>query len=1043
MFRRLIGTVAAFGCLLLLPASARAQSAIAGVVKDTSGAVLPGVTVEASSDVLIEKTRSVVTDGAGQYKIVDLRPGLYVVTFTMTGFSTVRREGVELPTNFTATINADLKVGALEESITVSGNSPVVDVQSTVHTQVLNRDTLDALPTGRTIQGLGQLVVGVALSIPDVGGTRAMQQTYMSTHGMTAANNTVLVDGMMVNGLQADGAVQSYFNDAMSQEVSYQTSGIGADTSAGGVRLNMIPREGGNRFSGAFFSSWRDGAWQSDNFSQDLKDRGLPNASLIDRIYDFNFSQGGPIKKDKLWFFGAVRAWSVNAPIAGTFVTDGSGPAIAACLAAAKGSSPCPQGIDDQRIRSAMVRMTYQVTPKNKFAAYFDEIDKFRGHAMFAGDDYNTAAVVWNSPAYHTASAKWTSAVSSRVLLEAGYSNNTEDYTNESLPGVSQPRGTPAWYAGAARRDLDLVSTSVQPLISNISTQSPLRYNLQASGSYVTGSHNTKVGWQRTFGHFGHTYDGNADLDQQYRSNATGIPFTVPNSVAVYNTPIAPREELLYDQAIYAQDQWTIKQLTVNAGLRYEWVDARVPAQDAPAGRFVPVRSYAETPHVPKQHDPAPRVGLAYDVFGNGKTALKYSINRYNSSRTTGDANSGAQRYNPLARTSATLIWTDLNKDNIAQGELGCVYLTAGCEIDMSGLPANFGFRALTTQDPNIQRTWNLEQGVEIQHELLPRISVTASYYHGNFHDLLFSDNRSITLNDWTPYQVFNPIDGSGMTIYDFKLAPGATTKPAVDVLDTTSSQLKRSFNSYGVQVSARLPHGAMVFGGFSFDRLYDNTCAEPDNPNLLRYCNDGDLEANLPAGDASHGYRLPFLTNGKMSGTLPLPKGITLSGSFQSNMGYPNRSLTTTRTTGGTSWVISNTTVYPTVNGVPYCPGCPGGVAPWAANQRVIPGTVRGTDQSSNLTIRLIPYGSESEYTDRVNQLDIKLAKTFDLGRFKVAPQLEVFNLFNANPVILERQTQYNPPPATNGVVQPNTFNQPSGILNGRILGIAAQVKW
>ena len=133
------------------------------------------------------------------------------MTFTLPGFATVRRDGVELPTNFTSTINADLKVGSLEETVVVSGQSPVVDVQTTVHTQVLNRDTLDALPTGRTIQGLGQLVVGVALSIPDVGGTRAMQQTYMSTHGLNAAQNTVLVDGMMVNGLQSDGAVQIYF----------------------------------------------------------------------------------------------------------------------------------------------------------------------------------------------------------------------------------------------------------------------------------------------------------------------------------------------------------------------------------------------------------------------------------------------------------------------------------------------------------------------------------------------------------------------------------------------------------------------------------------------------------------------------------------------------------------------------------------------------------------------------------------------------------------------------------------------------------------
>jgi hypothetical protein len=167
--------------LVALPNVARAQSAIAGVVRDTSGAVLPGVTVDASSDVLIEKTRSVTTDGQGQYKIVDLRPGTDSVTFTLPGFNVFKRDAVELPTAFSATINAELKVGALEETVTVSGASRIVDVQSTVHTQVLNRDTLDALPTGRTIQGLGQLVIGIALSIPDVGGTRGRATTSRRT----------------------------------------------------------------------------------------------------------------------------------------------------------------------------------------------------------------------------------------------------------------------------------------------------------------------------------------------------------------------------------------------------------------------------------------------------------------------------------------------------------------------------------------------------------------------------------------------------------------------------------------------------------------------------------------------------------------------------------------------------------------------------------------------------------------------------------------------------------------------------------------------
>ena len=199
--------VAALACLVVLPTVAHGQSAVIGVVKDTSGAVLPGVTVEAASDVLIEKTRSTITDGSGGYKILDLRPGSYVVTFTLPGFQTIRRENVELPTEFTATINADMKVGAVEETITVTAASPVVDVSSAAHVQVLDRAAIDNLPTGRTIQGIGQMIVGVSLSLPDVGGSRAAMQTYMSVRGNAAANNTVLVDGMVVNGLEADGAV--------------------------------------------------------------------------------------------------------------------------------------------------------------------------------------------------------------------------------------------------------------------------------------------------------------------------------------------------------------------------------------------------------------------------------------------------------------------------------------------------------------------------------------------------------------------------------------------------------------------------------------------------------------------------------------------------------------------------------------------------------------------------------------------------------------------------------------------------------------------
>lgn len=1009
MTRKLLGIAGALlACMALAPAAVYAQSTITGVVRDSSGLVLPGVTVEAASDALIEKTRTVVTDGEGVYRIVDLRPGLYTVTFSLTGFQTFRRDQLQLPAQFTMTINAQMNVGALEESITVSGDAPIVDVQTTVNTQVLNRDTLDALPTGRTIQGLGQLVVGVALNIPDVGGSRAMQQTYMTTHGMTTANTTVLVDGLMVNGLQGDGAVQSYFNDSMSQEVSYQTSGIGADTSAGGVRLNMIPREGGNTFSGSFFSTWKDGAWQGDNFTDDLRQRGLTSPSAIDRIYDFNFAQGGPIKHDRLWFFGSARIWSVDAPIAGAeYRTTDNCEERGGLLTRNNLNAEICQGIDDQRIRSALVRLTWQISPRNKLSSYFDEIDKFRGHAMSVGDDPETAAVVWNSPAYHTTATKFTSTVTNRLLIEAGFSNNTENYTNEYLPGIEQPRGTPEWYASAPRRDLDLVTRTVAPEAAII-TQSPVRFAAQGSVSYVTGSHNLKFGVQDTWGRFVHTRNQNADLQQIYRSG-------VPNSVVVRNTPYVSRENLNYDLGIYAQDQWTIRRLTLNYGLRWEWLNAEVPEQDAIAGRFIPARHFDRIENLPNWSNPAPRFGLAYDVFGTGKTAVKFSINRYNLARTTGVAD----QYNPLANSTFSLAWTDSNGDNIAQGERGCVYLTAGCEINFAGLPANFGTQALATYDPATKRTWNLETGVEVQHELFPRVSATVSYYHGDFHNLTQTDNLNVSASDWMPLQVFNPMDGTPLTIYTFN----RSTKPAVRNFDTTAPDRTRVYNSVNIQMNARLGRGVTLFGGIGFERLLENTCSTAyvdDDPNLLRFCDD----ANLPDG-----YQLPFRPSAKLSGSYTFPWGIQVSATFQSNAGNVDLTNTVLRLptnatpqSGTAYWLLSPTTRYPAT--------CP---APCPAGQPVFQGlTFNGAANNNNLNVPLVPYGAGT-YLDRINQVDLRFNKQLRFGRLSLLPQLDIYNVFNAASVILYRSAAF----AT------QTYLQPAGILNGRIIGIGMQARW
>ena len=268
--RRSLTAVAALAALALAPAAAfgQAGSQIIGEVTDNTGGILPGVTVEASSPALIEGSRVAITDGAGRFTIVDLRPGTYTVTFTLPGFSVVVVEDQELPAGFVATVDAVLSVGALEETVTVSGEAPVVDVATTRRVEVLDREVLDAIPTGNNLQSTAQLIPGIKLNRPEVGLTTAAQQTYMSVHGMSVRQTTVAVDGQLVMSSGYDGANQNYNNHLANQEMVYETSGISAETSAGGVRINMIGREGGNSLSGQQYFGFSQSGFQQDQLTQ-------------------------------------------------------------------------------------------------------------------------------------------------------------------------------------------------------------------------------------------------------------------------------------------------------------------------------------------------------------------------------------------------------------------------------------------------------------------------------------------------------------------------------------------------------------------------------------------------------------------------------------------------------------------------------------------------------------------------------------------------------------------------------------------------------
>ncbi len=416
--------------LLLLSTLARAQGSIAGVVKDSSGALLPGVTVEAASPALIEKTRSVVTDGTGQYKIVDLRPGTYTIAFTLTGFSTVKREGIEIAGSFAATVNADLSVGSVTETVTVSGESPIVDIQSTKRSNVIPASVVDSLPTSRSQYTMAVLLPGATRTggLQDVGGTRTMQITTFSIHGSRPFDQRLMINGITSRNFLSSAWASNFVPDmGTAAETVLEYSSGTADSVGGGLGINVIPKEGGNKFVGSFFITGANGSFQGNNYTDELKAQGLSSPNELKRVYDINPSGGGPIFRDKLWFYGSLRFQESSYYPAGGFANANGGDLTKWTYV------PDPSTPGEGRLTinpSGSVRLTYQATPRNKIAFSAEPQNRhwINGlSASFSPEIYPD----WQFNHESLTTVAWTSPVTSRLLLEARFADHAEGFVDK------------------------------------------------------------------------------------------------------------------------------------------------------------------------------------------------------------------------------------------------------------------------------------------------------------------------------------------------------------------------------------------------------------------------------------------------------------------------------------------------------------------------------------------------------------------------------------------------------------------------------------
>ena len=323
--------------------------------------MLPGVSVEAASPALIEKMRTAFTDGNGQYRVEDLRPGTYTVTFSLQGFSTFKREGVELTGSFTATINADLKVGTLAETVTVTGESPIVDVQSAKRETTLNSEVIRSLPTVRNYNSMVVLVPGVVTNANDVATGPLINQ--FPIHGGRANESRLTIDGLNVGNPPGGNQPPTYVADVgNSQEVTFTTSGGLGEAETAGLVMNIVPKTGGNRIEGAAYFSGTGEHLQSDNFTDELRAAGLAAATPISKVYDLNGAVGGPIKKDKIWFFVNARTQGSTRVTANQFYNLNAGDPNK-WLYAPDSSRP---GFSDRTWENVSGRATLQLTPRQQ-----------------------------------------------------------------------------------------------------------------------------------------------------------------------------------------------------------------------------------------------------------------------------------------------------------------------------------------------------------------------------------------------------------------------------------------------------------------------------------------------------------------------------------------------------------------------------------------------------------------------------------------------------------------------------------------------------
>jgi hypothetical protein len=975
--------------LLASPARAQVQSGSIFVkVVDDQGAVVPGATVTVTSPVL-PRPLVAVTDSAGVQRFTALTVGTYSVKITLTGFQTTTREGVVVLQNQTASIEVAMKIGSLTEEVTVRGETPVVDTKSASVATNLDAMLLDTTPGGKDIWSILEYKIpGLVFDVPDVGGNQAGLQRAFTSRGTPNSQNVQLVNGVNVGDPAAIGFSMNYYEPATFENVQVTTGAQDISMGTSGTLINMVTRAGTNRFGGQFGGTYQGKPTQWDNVDEDLKQVGFrPEAQAVDYISNANVQAGGPLIADRLFYFGNLNNQQTHVNVPGY-------PAI---------SPPqIPQITsgnerDSTTIWSTSGKLTYALA-SSRFEGYgnYQWYDKPNRGAS-AGVTLDS-----NQKEYDTfliSQGSWSWVVSNRLVADTKLA-----YSNTHFP-LEQKTDQQTIFDNATM--VRLRNTTLSQLMFRRRWQLTSNWNYYVP-NMLGGRHEFRFGFDNGYTPEDVTQTRVGNVSLTFRSQAgTASQPAGPGNVTIFNTPIH-LERAVTNTALYAQDSYSLKRLTLIGGVRWERVHGSLPPQAHESSQYFPsgttisglnvalntggtlteyvVRdSFDEVKNAPLWKNWAPRISGTYDLFGTGKTALKMSVGKY-----FDQVGTGTPGPNPNGSLSQTYPWNDLNGDLIFQpGDAtwnGSRYVGG-----------EFGTGNVTTSipnpnpfDPNRKRTWRREFTASIDHELFPGFRLSAAFFNRREFDTY--DDVDIDIDRWdelySPIQVTEPgrdglvgtSDDQTLTVYS--LNPGVTLLGDLAVND---DRLGVKYNGVEIVGTKRYSRGITVLAGYTYSReTVDLTSLE--NPN----------DARVNADGISGGRRHNF----KMSGSATLPYRIVFGANLLVTSGQP---ITRTVSIGGCTATITT--------------GC----------------LSQGND-----TVNAEPRGS-IELPGRY-QTDLRLGRLFDVAGHRFELGVDAYNLTNANTVFSVRtgtgrtNIRYANDP-TKPITQIATFNSPTGALGPRIV--------